>query len=155
MQTQKENLPFAGLSLKLYSTGNKSPKMEYSASSTKAQFQCSLTKKYYSIFEIANWISTPEVQTYVRSGYVIKWGSRTDQEEPTQWGNGMVETVTCFMVKPFNKTGYSNPKPMAKPMQQIHQRMESLDDELPNKEVKWAKESPTDFNPDMYEQELG
>ena len=155
MQTQKDNLPFCGLTLKLYSTGNKSPKMEYQASSNKAQFQCSLTKKFYSIFEISNWLSTPEVQTYVRSGYVIKWGSRTDQEERTQYSNGMIETVTCFMVKPFSKTGYSNFKPMAKPIQQINQGMESFDDELPNNEVKWSKESPTDYNPDMYEQELG
>ena len=155
MQIQKDSLPFAGLSLRLYSTGNKSPKMEYSASSTKAQFQCSLTKKYYSIFEIAKWIGTPEVQIYVRAGYVMKWGSKTDQEERTQWGNGMVETVTCFMVKPFSKAGYGTPMPIAKPMQQIIQNVELTDDKLPDNEVKWNKENPTDFNPDMYEKELG
>jgi len=30
-----------------------------------------------------------------------------------------------------------------------------MDDQLPDNEVNWSKESPTDFNPDQYEQELG
>jgi len=141
MQTQKENLPFCSLSLKLYSTGNKSPKMEYSASSTKAQFQCSLTKKYYSVFEIIDWLNTAEVQTYVRLGYVIKWGSRIEQQEPTKWSNGLVQIINCFMVKPFNKSGFSSFKPINKSTTQINKS-------------NWVKENPTDFNTDLYEQEL-
>jgi len=40
-------------------------------------------------------------------------------------------------------------------MQQVNQGAQLADDKLPQSEVDWAKELPTDFNPDMYEQELG
>ena len=156
MQTQR--LPFCGLSLKLYSTGNKAPKMEYQASSTKAQFQCSITKKLYGINEISNWLNSPEVQEYVRSGHVLKWGSKTQQNEPTKYGDGMEQTVTCYMVKPFNKAGYTpQPQPQQN-YQQAKQGIQLTDDKLPNSpsdEIDWAKENATDFNPEMYEQELG
>ena len=156
MQTQR--LPFCGLSLKLYSTGNKAPKMEYQASSTKAQFQCSITKKLYGINEISNWLNSPEVQEYVRSGHVLKWGSKTQQNEPTKYGDGMEQTVTCYMVKPFNKAGYTpQPQPQQN-YQQAKQGIQLTDDKLPEsprEEIDWAKENATDFNPEMYEQELG
>ena len=116
-QMQTQRLPFCGLSLKLYSTGNKAPKMEYQASSTKAQFQCSITKKLYGINEISNWLNSPEVQEYVRSGHVLKWGSKTQQNEPTKYGDGMEQVVTCYMVKPFNKAGYT-PQPQQAQQQQ-------------------------------------
>ena len=165
-QMQKQRLPFCGLSLKLYSTGKKAPSMEYQASSNKAQFQCSLTKKLYGIFEISDWLNSPQVQEYVRSGHVLKWGSKTQETEPTQWGNGMEQVVTCYMVKPFSKAGY-NPQPsvqqpvMQQPQQsyqQAKQGVQLTDDKLPEsprEEIDWAKENPTDFNPDMYERELG
>ena len=157
-QMQTQRLPFCGLSLKLYSTGNKAPKMEYQASSTKAQFQCSITKKLYGINEISNWLNSPEVQEYVRSGHVLKWGSKTQQNEPTKYGDGMEQTVTCYMVKPFNKAGYTpQPQPQQN-YQQAKQGIQLTDDKLPNspkEEIDWAKENRTDFNPDMYEQELG
>jgi len=157
-QMQTQRLPFCGLSLKLYSTGNKAPKMEYQASSTKAQFQCSITKKLYGINEISNWLNSPEVQEYVRSGHVLKWGSKTQQNEPTKYGDGMEQTVTCYMVKPFNKAGYTpQPQPQQN-YQQAKQGIQLTDDKLPespNDEIDWAKENATDFNPDMYEQELG
>ena len=157
-QMQTQRLPFCGLSLKLYSTGNKAPKMEYQASSTKAQFQCSITKKLYGINEISNWLNSPEVQEYVRSGHVLKWGSKTQQNEPTKYGDGMEQTVTCYMVKPFNKAGYTpQPQPQQN-YQQAKQGIQLTDDKLPSSpsdEIDWAKEGATDFNPDQYEQELG
>ena len=159
-QMQQQRLPFCGLSLKLYSTGKKSPSMEYQASSNKAQFQCSLTKKLYGIFEISDWLNSPQVQEYVRSGHVLKWGSKTQETEPTQWSDGMEQVVTCYMVKPFNKAGY-NPQPKMQQPQQSYQQakqgVQLTDDKLPvspREEVDWSKENPTDFNPDMYEQEL-
>jgi len=157
-QMQTQRLPFCGLSLKLYSTGNKAPKMEYQASSTKAQFQCSITKKLYGINEISNWLNSPEVQEYVRSGHVLKWGSKTQQNEPTKYGDGMEQTVTCYMVKPYNKAGYTpQPQPQQN-YQQAKQGIQLTDDKLPESpsdEIDWAKENATDFNPEMYEQELG
>ena len=42
--------------------------------------------------------------------------------------------------------------------QQATQGVQFTDDKLPvspKEEIDWAKESPTDFNPDMYERELG
>jgi hypothetical protein len=157
-QMQTQRLPFCGLSLKLYSTGNKAPKMEYQASSNKAQFQCSITKKLYGINEISNWLNTQEVQEYVRSGHVLKWGSKTQQNEPTKYGDGMEQVVTCYMVKPFNKAGY-NPQPQPQQnYQQAKQGIQLTDDKLPEsprEEIDWAKENATDFNPEMYEQELG
>jgi len=159
-QMQTQRLPFCGLSLKLYSTGKQSPSMEYQASSNKAQFQCSLTKKLYGIFEISNWLNSPEVQEYVRSGHVLKWGSKTQQGEANKYSNGMEQTVTCYMVKPFNKAGFTPQQTMQQPQpsyQQATQGVQLTDDKLPvspKEEVDWSKESPTDFNPDMYEQEL-
>ena len=159
-QMQTQRLPFCGLSLKLYSTGKKSPSMEYQASSNKAQFQCSLTKKLYGIFEISNWLNSPEVQEYVRSGHVLKWGSKTQQGEVSKWGDGMEQVVTCYMVKPFNKAGFTPQQTMQQPQQsyqQAKQGVQLTDDTLPESprdEVDWSKENPTDFNPDMYEQEL-
>lgn len=155
---QEQRLPFCGLSLKMYSTGNQAPKMEFQASSNKAQFQCSLTKKLYGIFEISNWLNSPEVQEYVRSGHVLKWGSKTQQGEATKYSNGMTQDVTCYMVKPFNKQGYTPQPQQQQSYQQAKQGIQLTDDRLPESprdEIDWAKEGATDFNPDQYEQELG
>lgn len=144
MQQQQNSLPFCGLTLKMYSTGKKSPKFEYQASSTKAKFQCSLTKKLYGLTQVLLWYKTPEVQKYVLAGYNLKWGLKLKEGQPTQFGDGKESEVTIYMVKPFNQQGrVQTPQP------------DIMDDKLPDAEVDWAKESPTDFNPDMYEQELG
>jgi hypothetical protein len=165
-QIQQGKLPFCGLTLKLYSTGNQAPKMEYQASSNKAQFQCTLTKNMFDLTNIQGWLNTPQVQEYVRSGHVLKWGAKTTQSEANKYSNGMGLEVTYYMVKPFSKAGY-NPQPtMQQPMtqqpqqsyQQAKQGVQLTDDKLPvspREEIDWSKESPTDFNPDMYERELG
>jgi hypothetical protein len=158
MQTQQGQLPFCGLTLKMYSTGNKAPKMEYTASSNKAKFQCTLTKKYFEFSEVNIWLSTPEVQEYVRSGHVLKWGSKTQQNEANQFNNGMELDITCFMVKPFVRKGFTPQPQQQQNYQQAKQGIQLTDDKLPQSpkdEIDWAKENPTDFNPDMYEQELG
>ncbi len=168
-QTQQGQLPFCGLTLKMYSTGNKAPKMEYTASSNKAKFKCTLTKNMYDLKDIGIWLSTPQVQEYVRSGHLLKWGSKIIQGEKNQFGNGLELEVTYFMVKPFggnnnvNRQSYT-PQPqsnMQQPQEQSYQQakqgIQLTDDKLPNSprdEIDWAKEGATDFNPDQYEQEL-
>jgi len=154
--TQQKQMPFCGLTLKMYSTGNQAPKMEYQASSNKAQFQCTLTKRMYGIFDIQRWLNSPEVQEYVKSGHMLKWGSKTEQGDANQFNNGMQLMVTCYMVKPFQKKGTNFAKPIGLTMPQMSQQArDPMDDQLPQSEVEWSKESPTDFNPDQYEQELG
>ena len=44
-QKTKFDLPFCGLQMRLFSTGNQSPKYEYSGEASKVKFTCSLTKK--------------------------------------------------------------------------------------------------------------
>lgn len=154
MKTQRQGLPFAGLTLKMYSTGKQSPKMEYQASSNKAQFQCSLTKTLYKLDQIHQWLQSPQIQKYIQAGYVGKWGGKINHGEATQWSDGKELSIVYYMVKPFNKDGYNQPKPMA----QQNQGYQLTDDKLPEsprEEIDWSSESPTDFNPDQYEQELG
>tara|TARA_R110001592_G_scaffold183837_3_gene427587 strand:+ start:675 stop:1190 length:516 start_codon:yes stop_codon:yes gene_type:complete len=169
-QTQQGQLPFCGLTLKMYSTGNKAPKMEFTASSNKAKFKCTLTKNMYDLKDINVWLSTPQVQEYVRAGFLAKWGSKIIQGEQNQFGDGLELEITYFMVKPFggnnnfNKQSYT-PKPqsnMQQPQEQSYQQakqgIQLTDDKLPSSpsdEIDWAKEGATDFNPDQYEQELG
>lgn len=166
-QAQRQSLPFAGLTLTMYSTSNRAPKMEYQASSNKAQFKCSLTKRMFDLTNIQGWLNTPEIQEYVRNGYVSKWGAKTVQGEANQYSNGIKLEITYYMVKPFsgnnnfNKQNY-NPQPQPIMQQQSYQQakqgIELTDDRLPEsprEEIDWAKENATDFNPDQYEQELG
>jgi len=159
MQTQGQSLPFAGLTLKMYSTGNRAPKMEYQASSNKAQFKCTLTKRMFDLTNIQGWLNTPEIQEYIRAGYVLKWGAKTVQAEANQYNDGMQLEITYYMVKPYNKSGYTpTNKPQQQSYQQAKQGYQLTDDKLPNsprEEIDWAKESATDFNPEQYEQELG
>ena len=158
MQNNKYQMPFCGLSLKLYETGKKAPSMEYSASSTKAKFLCSLTKQLYGLEQVIDWCNTPQVQAYFKAGYSLKWGSKIQQAKETKYGADTEQVVTCYMVKPFNKAGY-NPQPQQQQnYQQAKQGIQLTDDKLPEsprEEIDWAKENATDFNPEMYEKELG
>jgi len=157
-QIQQGKLPFCGLTLKMYSTGNKAPKMQYTASSNKAKFKCTLTKNMYDLKDIGIWLSTPQVQEYVQSGHLLKWGSKIVQGEQNQFGDGLELEITYFMVKPFNKQGYTPQPQQQQNYQQAKQGIQLTDDKLPEsprEEIDWAKENATDFNPEMYEQELG
>ena len=95
------SMPFCGLTLKLYETGKKSPSYEYSASSTKAKFMCSLTKKLYSISEVMDWYNTGEVQVYAKAGFNLKWGSKIQQAKETKYGADTEQVVCLYMVKPY------------------------------------------------------
>jgi len=97
----KFDMPFCGLSLKLYQTGKKAPSMEYSASSTKAKFMCSLTQKLYGISKVMEWYNTPQVQAYAKVGYNLKWGSKIQQAKETKYGADTEQVVTLYMVKPY------------------------------------------------------
>lgn len=97
----KFDMPFCGLSLKLYQTGKKAPSMEYSASSTKAKFMCSLTQKLYGISQVMEWYNTPQVQAYAKVGYNLKWGSKIQQAKETKYGADTEQVVTLYMVKPY------------------------------------------------------
>ena len=62
------------------------------------------------------------------------------------------------MVKPFNKAGYTAQPQQQQNYQQAKQGIQLTDDKLPEsprEEIDWTKENATDFNPEMYEQELG
>tara|TARA_X000001036_G_C20571334_1_gene762764 strand:+ start:194 stop:673 length:480 start_codon:yes stop_codon:yes gene_type:complete len=157
-QIQGKQSNFCGLTLTMFSTGNKAPKMEYSASSNKAKFKCTLTKNMFELSDIQSWLNSPPVQEYVRAGYLLKWGAKVSQGEPNQYSNGLQLEITYFMVKPFNKQGYTPQPQQQQSYQQAKQGVQLTDDKLPsspNDEIDWAKEGATDFNPDMYEQELG
>ena len=103
-QNNKSNysMPFCGLTLKMYETGKQPPSYQYSASSTKAKFMCSLTKKLYGISQVMEWYNTPEVQAYAKAGYNLKWGSKVQQAKETKYGADSEQVVTLYMVKPFN-----------------------------------------------------
>ena len=148
METNKYGMPFCGLSLKLYETGKKAPSMEYSASSTKSKFMCSLTKKLYGLSQVMDWYNTPEVQAYAKAGYSLKWGSKVQQAKESKFGADTEQVVTMFMVKPFNPSanvdgmkpiGQTMPTYKEVPMTQAppfapdHATSvdESIDDEIP------------------------
>jgi len=95
------DMPFCGLSLKLYETGKKAPSYEYSASATKAKFMCSLTKELFSLSNFMDWYNKPQVQVYVKAGYSLKWASKVQQAKETKYGADTEQVVTCFMVKPY------------------------------------------------------
>ena len=89
----KYDMPFCGLQLKLYETGKTAPSFEYQAPSTKAKFQCSLTKKLYGLSEVMNWYTTPEVQAYAKAGYMLKWGSRIQDAKEEKYGQRTEQVV--------------------------------------------------------------
>ena len=153
MQNNKYQMPFCGLSLKLYETGKKAPSMEYSASSTKAKFLCSLTKQLYGLEQVMDWVNTPQVQAYFKAGYSLKWGSKIQQAKETKYGADTEQVVTCYMVKPpqqsnvdgFKSVGQSMPKytpqqmteaqpsapDHAMPVEKMSDMDNSMDDEIP------------------------
>jgi len=95
------DMPFCGLTLKLYETGKKAPSYEYSTSAAKGKFMCSLTKELFSLSEFMNWYNKPQVQAYAKAGYSLKWGSKVQQAKETKFGADTEQVVTCFMVKPY------------------------------------------------------
>ena len=143
MQTNKYQMPFCGLSLKLYETGKKAPQMEYSASSNKSKFQCSLTKQYYGLSQVMDWYNTPKVQEYVKAGYQLKVGSKIQQAKETKYGADTEQVVTWFMIKPRSpQPNVDGMKPISQAMPSYAQQfapdhakpvenMNDMDDEIP------------------------
>jgi len=148
MVNNKYELPFCGLQLKLYETGKTAPSYEYSASSTKAKFMCSLTSKLYGISEVMTWYQTPEVQAYVKAGYSLKWGSKIQEPKEIKYGKKTEQIVCLYMVKPFpsNIDGFKKVKippqvdthtieakapPIQKQENMVEENERGLDDEIP------------------------
>ena len=148
MQNNKYQMPFCGLSLKLYETGKKAPSMEYSASSTKAKFLCSLTKQLYGLEQVIDWCNTPQVQAYFKAGYSLKWGSKIQQAKETKYGADTEQTFCFYMAKPYKPRnidgikpiGQSVPRYTEQPMSQAQPPapdnsqiagLSDLDDEIP------------------------
>ena len=104
---QKNNydLPFCGLSMRLFPTGKQSPKYEYSGEASKVKFTCSLTKKKYSLSQVNDWFMTPEVQKYTKAGYVLKYMTKTQENSnPSQYAKSNLEQIFCLvMVKPYQQ----------------------------------------------------
>ena len=149
MQNNKYQMPFCGLSLKLYETGKKAPSMEYSASSTKAKFLCSLTKKLYGLTQVMDWYNTPEVQAYAKDGYVLKWGSKIQDAKENKYSQ-TEQVISIYMVKPrpqqpsvdgFKPIGQTMPRYTEQQMTQAQpsapdhampvEKMSDMDDEIP------------------------
>ena len=143
----KYSMPFCGLQLKLYETGKTAPSFEYQAPSTKAKFQCSLTKKLYGLSEVMNWYQTPEVQAYARAGYMLKWGSRVQDAKEEKYGQRTEQIICLYMIKPYKSGAIDGmkkiqvppvqvqptPQPQAIQTQQIkvEENQEEFDDEIP------------------------
>ena len=151
---QKNNydLPFCGLSMRLFSTGKQSPKYEYSGEASKVKFTCSLTKKKYSLSQVNEWFMTPEVQKYHNAGYVLKYMAKTQEiQNPHQYDKGTIELVfSLVMVKPYKPSpnvdgmkpiGQSMPQYKEVPMTEAQpsapeyakpvENMSDMDDEIP------------------------
>ncbi|MEK9739460.1 MAG: hypothetical protein VW438_07000 [Euryarchaeota archaeon] len=136
MQT-KYDLPFCGLSMKLYSTGKKTPSYEYSGEASKVKFMCSLTKRKYSLSQVTEWFQTPEVQKYVQAGYVLKYMTKIQEtNNPSPYAKSNLEQVFCLvMVKKQNRPAQNvdGLKPVAETIPQVQQPTasdESFDDDL-------------------------
>ena len=143
----KYDMPFCGLQLKLYETGKTAPSFEYQAPSTKAKFQCSLTKKLYGLREVMNWYKTPEVQAYAQQGYMLKWGSRIQDAKEKKYGQRTEQVICLYMIKPYKSGAIDGmkkiqvppvqvqpaPQPQAIQTQQIkvEENQEEFDDEIP------------------------
>ena len=102
MYQQQKKTPFCALTMYLRSTGNKAPKYEYKADA-KSLFTCSLTKKKYSLSQINDWYSTPEVQKFHNEGYRGKWFAKTQEiENPNKYDKSNLQMILSFiMIKPF------------------------------------------------------
>ena len=143
----KYTMPFCGLSIKLYETGKKSPQMEYQASATKAKLMCSLTRKLYSLSQVIEWYQTPEVQAYAKQGYMLKWGSKTQDAKETKYGADTEQVVSIYMVRPYKSGAIDGMKKIQVPPVQVQpapqpqaiqksqvvvkEEEESFDDEIP------------------------
>jgi len=140
--------PFCGLSVRLYETGNISPKYEYSASASKSKLMCSLTKKLYSISQIVDWYNTPAVQAYANEGYELKVASKIQQAKESKYGKDTEQTICYYMAKPYKpqnidgmkSIGDSVPRYTEQPMTQAQPsapdkattaQLSDLDDEIP------------------------
>ena len=145
---QKNNdLPFCALTVKLYGTGKKAPKYEYSASATKSMFTCSLSKQKYSISQYNDWLNTPAVQQYVMAGYVPKFMTRI--VPANQNTEDLVEQFSIVMIKQRPQRNVDGFKPIAQTMPQYKEmpmteaqpaspdhakpveNMSDMDDEIP------------------------
>jgi len=128
MVNNKYDMPFCGLKLKLYETGKKSPSFEYQAPSTKAKFMCSLTSKLYGLSEVMNWYKTPEVQAYVRAGYVLKWGSKIQEAKETKYGQDTEQVFNLYMVRPYKSGAIDGMKKIqVPPVQPQPQPIQTVD----------------------------
>ena len=141
-QKSKFDLPFCGLTLKLYETGKKSPSYEYTASAAKSQLMCSLTKKLYSLSQVMEWYQTPQVQVYAKQGYSLKCGTKVQQAKETKYGADSEQVICLYMVKPykpndvdgFKKVQVPPVQPMPQAIQQSQVSVEvdkEMDDDLP------------------------
>jgi len=115
----KYSMPFCGLQLKLFETGKKAPSFEYQASSSKAKFMCSLTKKLYGLSEVMNWYKTPEVQAYARAGYMLKWGSRVQDAKEEKYGQRTEQIICLYMIKPYKSGAIDGMKKIQVPPVQV------------------------------------
>lgn len=145
-QKTKFDLPFCGLQMRLFSTGNQSPKYEYSGEASKVKFTCSLTKKKYSLSQVNDWFMTPEVQKYSKAGYVLKYMTKTQEmQNPPQYAKSNLEQIICLvMVKPYKPRtdNVDGLKPISQAMPQHATQfapdhaqpvdsMSDMDDEIP------------------------
>ena len=148
---QKNNydMPFCGLSMRLFPTGKQSPKYEYSGEASKVKFTCSLTKKKYSLSQVNDWFMTPEVQAYVKDGFSLKWGSKIQDAKENKYSQ-TEQVISIYMVKPrpqqpsvdgFKPVGQTMPRytpqqmTEAQPSAPDHampvEKMSDMDDEIP------------------------
>jgi hypothetical protein len=151
-QKPKFDKPFCGLSMRLFPTGNQSPKYEYSGEASKVKFTCSLTKRKYGLSQVNDWFNTPEVQEYTKAGYVLKYMTKTQEmQNPPQYAKGNLEQIICLVmiklrpqqpnVDGFKPIGQTMPTYKEQPMTQAQpsapdhavpvQNMNDMDDEIP------------------------
>lgn len=147
----KYDMPFCGLSLKLYPTGKKSPSYEFSALASKAKFTCSLTKRKYSLSQVNDWFLTPEVQKYHNAGYVLKYMTKTQEpQNPNKYENQLEEIFCLVMIKPrpqqpnvdgmkpisqsmprYKEVSMTQAQPSAPEHAVSVEKIEDMDDDLP------------------------
>jgi len=135
MQT-KFDKPFCGLQMTLFPTGKKAPSYEYSGEASKVKFTCSLTKRKYTLSQVSDWFQTPEVQAYVKDGYVLKYMTKTQEtNNPSPYAKSNLVQIFCLvMVKKQGRPNQSvdGLKPVAQSIPQVQQQVDdSFDDDLP------------------------
>ena len=144
-QQNKFDLPFCGLSMRLFPTGNQSPKYEYSGEASKVKFTCSLTKRKYSLSQVNDWFMSPEVQKYANAGYVLKYMTKVQEvSNPPKYAKSNLEQIFCLvMVKPYKpQANIDGMKPIGQSMPshatqfapdhaKAVEKMSDMDDEIP------------------------